>query len=324
MISCIPRVQDRFGAEGVCDAVGRRCRTVAACFFIAFSAAVVPPAFAQQEEDWSKIQLKVTKVAGSVHMIDMVEGNDGFAGGNVGVSVGSDGIVLVDDMFAPLAPKILAALKTLSDKPVRFVVNTHVHGDHTGGNVAFGASATIIAHANTRKQLATQGPDPADKPEPAAALPIITVNDGLTLHQNGEDISIVHFPHAHSDTDVVVFFKQSNVVHLGDIYFSGMFPFIGDGGSVNGLIASIEKVVSDIPATAKVIPGHGPVSTVAELRSTLVMLKETSAIVESGIKAKKSLKQMQKEKVLAKYDKWAGGYIDTAQYLEQMYKVLTR
>ncbi|MBI3650758.1 MAG: MBL fold metallo-hydrolase [Acidobacteria bacterium] len=286
--------------------------------------AEVESAKAQEQEDWSKIQLKATKVAGSIYMIDMVEGGDGFAGGNIGVSIGSDGIVLVDDMFAPLAPKIFAVLKTLSDKPVRFVINTHVHGDHTSGNVAFGATATIIAHANTRQQLATQGADSKDKPVPAVALPVITVDERLTLHQNGEDIRLIHFPKAHSDTDVAVFFTQSNVVHLGDMYFSGMFPFIGRGGSIKGLIAAIEKVLNDIPANAKIIPGHGSLSNTVELRATLMMLKETSAIVEDGIKKKQSLKQMTEAKVFAKFDKWAHGYINADQFLEQMYKVLTR
>ena len=295
---------------------------IALSLFLSFSALHIA-AFAQAE-DWSKIQLKATKVAGSVYMIDMVEGGDGFAGGNIGVSIGADGIVIVDTMFAPLAPKVLAALKTLSDKPLKFVINTHVHGDHTNGNPIFGATAAIIAHANTRQQLSTQGPDPEDKPVPAVAWPIITIDDRIVLHQNGEDIRLIHFPAAHSDTDVVVFFTQSNVVHMGDMYFSGMFPFIGRGGTVKGLIAGIEKVLSDIPANAKVIPGHGPLSNVAELRSTLAMLKETSAIVENGIKNKKSLEQMTKDKVLAKYDKWAGGYINTDQYLEQLYKALIR
>lgn len=276
--------------------------------------------FAQEEqEDWDKIQLKATKVAGSVFMIDMVKGTGGFAGGNVGVSVGLDGIVLVDDMYAPLAPKIVAVLKTISDKSVRFVINTHVHGDHTDGNRVFGETATIIAHANTRKQLSGAKANPV----PTVAWPTITIQDSLTLHQNGEGIRIIHFPKAHSTTDVVVFFTHSNVVHMGDMYFSGMFPFISDDGSIKGLIAGIEKVLNNVPANAKVIPGHGPLSNADELRATLAMLKETSVIIENGIREKKSLEQMTKEKVLARYDKWAGGYINTDQYLEQMYKVLT-
>jgi glyoxylase-like metal-dependent hydrolase (beta-lactamase superfamily II) len=227
----------RFGSGQLqthgCLDLGAAIRMLLFAYVSSFVLLAVAPAFAEEQPpDWSKIQLKATKVAGSVYMIDMVEGSGGFAGGNVGVSVGSDGIVLVDAMFAPLAPKILAVLTTLSDKPVRFVINTHVHRDHT------------------------------------AALPIITVNDRLTLHQNGEDIRVFHLPHAHSDTDVVVYFKQSNVVHMGDMFFSGMFSFIGRGGSVEGLIVSIQKVLSEIPASAKVIPGHGPLSNTAELRST--------------------------------------------------------
>lgn len=287
---------------------------------------VAAPAFAQEEEpDWGAIQLKATRVAGSVYMIDMVDGTGGFAGGNIGVSVGPDGIVLVDAMFAPLAPKIRGVLRTLSDKPVRFVINTHVHSDHTDGNAAFGAAATIIAHAKTRQELATRSPEQQEEEAvPAIALPIITVDDRLTLHQNGEDIRLFHLPNAHSDTDIVVFFKQSNVVSMGDVYFSGMFPFIGRGGTVKGLISGIEKVLSDIPADAKVIPGHGPLSSTADLRSTLAMLKETSAIVANGIRDNKTLEQMTREKVLAQYAKWAGGYINTDQYLDQLYKVLTR
>ena len=257
-------------------------------------------------------------------MIDMVEGTDGFAGGNIGVCVGADGIVLVDDQFAPLAPKILAALKTLSDQPVRFVINTHVHGDHTGGNVVFGATSTIIAHTNTRQQLAAGNPGHGDKPAPAIALPIITIDTQLTLHQNGEDIQVFHLPNGHTDTDVAVYFKQSNVIHMGDEFFSGMFPTISGGGSVKGLIANIENVLSLLPANAKVIPGHGPLSNTVDLRATLAMLRETTAIIEDGIAKKKSIEQMTKDKVLAKYDKWANGYLDADQYLAQIYKILTR
>lgn len=295
--------------------------TSAACLSLLALVASRP---ATAADDWEKIQLQLTKVAGTVYMIDMVEGSGGFAGGNVGVSIGADGIVLVDTMFAPLAPKVMAALRSVSDQPVRFVINTHVHGDHTDGNAAFGAGAIIVAHANTRLQLATDGPDPEDRAAPAIALPVITIGDELSLHQNGESIRVVHFPHAHSDTDAVVFFEQSKVVHMGDTYFAGMFPFIGRGGSIAGLVACIEKVLSDAPADAKVIPGHGPLSNLAELRATLAMLQETSAIVENGIKNKQSLQEMTAAKVLAKYDKWGGGYLSTDGWLEQLYAVLTR
>lgn len=325
MIVSTQPVPNEFPATFACHSAYRFRRALAACFLFVISTTLATPSFAQEEEeDWSKIQIKVVKVAGSVYMIDMVEGTGGFAGGNIGVSAGADGVVLVDAMFAPLAPNVRAAVATLSDKPVKFVINTHVHGDHTSGNLVFGATATIIAHANTRRQLSEQGTDPADKPVPAVALPVITVDEKLTLHQNGENIRVVHFPRAHSTTDVVVFFDGSNVVHMGDMYFAGMFPFISADGTFQGLITGIEKVLSEIPPNAKVIPGHGPLSNAAELRSTLAMLKETGAIVQLGIGNKVSLEQMTKDKVLAGYEKWAGGYIGTDQYLEQLYKVLTR
>ncbi len=326
MTNSIQYVQSRILAGVACDSANRFRRMFAVCFFFVISTTMVMPSFAQGRVDWGKIQLEITKVAGTVHMIRMVKGPDGFAAGNIGVSIGTDGIVLVDDMFEPLAPKILAALKTLSDKPVKFVINTHVHDDHINGNSAFGPTAAIIAHANTRKQLSTQGAGSEDKGPPAVALPIITIDDRLTLHQNGEDIRIIHFPRTHSGTDIVIFFTQSNVVHMGDMYSSGMYPYIDRdrGGSIKGLIAGIEKVLSDIPADAKIIPGHGPLSNTTELRSTLAMLKETSAIVENGIKNKQSLKQMSEAKVFAKYDKWAHGYINADGYLEQLYKDLAQ
>ncbi len=281
-------------------------------------AMVSSPAISQ-EEDWTKIALKVSPIAGRVVMID---GTGGFAGGNIAVLAGPDGIVLVDAMFAPLSPKVLAALQSVSAQPVKYIINTHVHGDHTDGNAVLGKGATVIAHANTRRQLSASGPGPDDKPAPVAAWPVITIKDGLSLHHGDEEIELTHFPQAHSDTDVVVYFKQSKVVHMGDIYLSGMFPYFSEGGSVKGLIASIEKVLQKVPADARIIPGHGPVTGTGELRATLQMIRETSAIVEKGIRQKKTLAQMSKENVLARYDKWAGGYLNADQYLGQLYKIL--
>jgi glyoxylase-like metal-dependent hydrolase (beta-lactamase superfamily II) len=282
--------------------------------------AVASPAFAQ-EPDWSKIQIRATKVAGSVYML---EGTGGFAGGNIGALVGPDGILIVDDQFAPLAPKIQAALKTVSDKPVRFVLNTHYHGDHTDGNTVFGTGSTVIAHDNTRKRMAGPGWKREGGAAPPAALPVITFDDELEVHVNGEDIKAVHIPSGHTDTDVVVWFTKSNVVHMGDDFFSGMFPFIDveHGGSIKGYIAAVEKVLAEVSADAKIIPGHGPVSTPADLRAFLAMLKETSGIVEAGIRAGKSLDDLKKAKALAKFDTWATGFLKTDDYLEELYKGL--
>jgi cyclase len=278
-------------------------------------------AFAQDKPDFAKLDVKITKVAGQVYIIEGT-GKE-FTGGNIGVSIGADGVVLVDSKFAPLAPKIEAALKTVSDKPIRFVVNTHFHGDHTDGNSVFGMKSTIIAHENTRKRMmAGRGAD--SPPAPAVALPVVTFEDKISVHLNGEDIRATHFPSAHTDTDVVVFFPQSNVLHMGDEFFNGVFPFIDTegGGSAKGLIANIEKILPTLSADVKIIPGHGPLATVKDLRAFLDMLKDSVRIVETGIKSKKSLDQLKKDKVLDKYASWSW-LIDANGYMEMLYKDLT-
>jgi cyclase len=255
-----------------------------------------------QGQDFSKVEMKVQKVAGSVYMIE-------GAGGNIGASVGEDGIVMVDDEFLPLADKIEAALKGITDKPVKVVLNTHWHGDHTGGNPHFGEKAPIVAQENVRKRLVTGGKTRFGETEPAdkSALPIITFENDVSVHLNGEDIHAIHFPNGHTDGDSVIFFKQSNVVHMGDDFFNGgMFPFIDidSGGSVQGMIAGDEKVLAEVPDDVKIIPGHGPLGTKDDLRKFIAVLKETSAAVEVGIKKGKTLDQLKQEKVLAKWDSW--------------------
>jgi len=272
------------------------------------------------QRDFSKVEVKAEKVAGSVYMLT-------GAGGNIGVSIGDDGIVVVDDQYAPLAPKIEAAMKGITDKPVRFIINTHYHGDHTGGNEYFGQKGTIVAHENVRKRLAsgTSARGNAVPPAPKGALPIVTFNDTVTIHLNGEDVRAVHMPHGHTDGDAVIWFSKSNVVHMGDDYFNGMFPFIDteNGGSVKGLIASLEKVVASVPDDAKIIPGHGALSDKAGLRKFLEVMKGTAAAVQAGIAAGKSLDQLKEEKVLAPWDDWGKGFIKTDMFLETLYRDLS-
>src|SRR5690242_11132534 len=201
-------------------------------------------AFAQ-DQDFSKVEMKVTKVSGNVYMLV-------GAGGNIGASVGEDGIVIVDDQYAPLAEKIRAALKGITDKPVRFVINTHYHGDHTGGNAYFQKDAPVIAQDNVRKHLESGGEagnfgavrHKAD-PAPKEALPIITFDHDVTVHLNGEDIRALLFPSGHTDSDSVIFFPKSNVVHMGDDFVTYGFPFIDvdSGGSIDGMIDGVEKVL---------------------------------------------------------------------------------
>ena len=276
-----------------------------------------------QQPDYSKVQIKTTKVAGNVYMLE-------GSGGNIGVSVGDDGILIVDDQYAPLADKIKAALKTLSPGKLRFVLNTHWHGDHTGGNASFGPEATIVAHNNVRKRLSTEQRLEFFKvttpPSPKEALPVITFDQSLTVHFNGEEIRAIHFPNGHTDGDSVIFFTASNVVHLGDDFFSGRFPFVDldSGGSVEGLTKNIAELITKIPAGAKLIPGHGPISTIDDLKTYHRMLVETTAIVRQKIEAKKTLEQIKKEGLPAEWDSWGTGFIKTDSWLEIVYRSLTK
>jgi glyoxylase-like metal-dependent hydrolase (beta-lactamase superfamily II) len=276
---------------------------------------------AQERMDFSKIQEKVTKVAGNIYMI---ESTGGFGGGNIGVSVGDDGIVIVDDKFAPLAEKIQAVLKTISDKPVRFVLNTHFHGDHTHGNRVWGKNASIIAHENVRKRLLLPDPD-SKEATPPVALPVITFDHSATVHLNGEDVRALHFPSGHTDGDSVIFFTQSNVIHMGDDMFNGMFPFVDleSGGSIPGCIQAVESVLKEAKPDTKFIPGHGPLASLDDLKNYLAMLKESYQIVSAGVKQGKTLEQLKQQKVLSKFDNFGGGFMKTDQYLEQLYNDAT-
>jgi len=282
----------------------------------------------ERTPDWSKVQIKVTKVSGNVYML---EGQ----GGNIAASVGEDGIVIVDDQFAPLAEKIQAALKDLkiTDKPVRFVINTHYHGDHTGGNVPFNnAGSTLIAQDNVRKRLESGGTagnggsiKMENKPAEKAALPVITFEHDVTVHLNGEDIRALHFPSGHTDGDSIIFFPKNNVVHMGDDFVRYGFPFIdvASGGSVQGMISAMEKATAQLPADVKVIPGHGDLSNLEDVRAFTKMLKETSAVVQTAINAHKTLDQMKQEKILAPWEKWKNGFISEDAFIETLYNSLT-
>jgi cyclase len=278
-----------------------------------------------QNQDFSKVQIKVTKVAGSVYMLE-------GAGGNIGASVGEDGIVVVDDQYAPLADRIQAALKGITDKPVRFIINTHYHEDHTGGNEFFQKQAPIIAHDNVRKRLEEGGSAGNGgsvhfdaKPQPKAALPIITFDHDVTVHLNGEDIRALHFPAGHTDGDSVIYFPKSNVVHMGDDFVTYGFPFIDvdSGGSIDGMIDGVEKAIAQLPADVKVIPGHGPVSNLDDVRAFVKMLKETRAAVEDALKQKVTMAQMKEKKILDPWKKYSGDFISADAFIETLYNSLT-
>jgi len=267
---------------------------------------------ASAQQDFSKVQIKSTHVAGNVHM---VEGQ----GGNIGVSTGPDGLLIVDDQFAPLAEKIDAALQKLeAGGPLKFVLNTHWHGDHTGGNAFFGRKGNIIAHANVRKRLAGKSDTPKE------ALPVITQDEGLSVHFNGEEIRMVPFGPGHTDGDSMIQFTKSGVVHMGDQFFNGRFPFIdlASGGSVEGYVKNVESALQKVSDDTKIIPGHGALATKKDLKAFHEMLVETTGIIRKAIAEGKSLEQVKAAGLPEKYKEWGTGFINQSSYIAIVYNNL--
>ena len=279
---------------------------------------MVLPAAAQQQ-DFSKVEMKVVPVSGNIYMLQ-------GAGGNIGVSAGPDGILIVDDQYAPLADKIRAALKGINPGKLKFVLNTHYHGDHTGSNLELGPEASIIAQENVRKRLESGSMVRGNKVEPmtAAGLPVITFEDAVSVHFNGEEIKAIHYPHGHTDGDSVIFFTKSNVVHMGDDFFLGRFPFVDleNGGSVQGMTENVAKVLAKIPAGAKVIPGHGDLATVDDLKKFHTMLAETTTAVQKGMAAGKTLEQLQAAGLPDQWKDWGSGFIKTDVWIATIYSSL--
>jgi Zn-dependent hydrolases, including glyoxylases len=269
--------------------------------------------FPQQQD----IVVKTTKVSGNVYMLQ-------GRGGNVGALVGADGILIVDDDYRQVSEKLAAALKELGSAAPRYVFNTHWHADHTQGNEFFGKTSTIVAHANVRKRMSepfTRGTSitPAS---PVIAWPVITYTSEMSVYFGGEEVRAVHYPTGHTDGDTVVFFKGSNVVHLGDNFFVGRFPFvdIDSGGNVQGLINNISSLIATVPVDAKLIPGHGPVSTHADLKAYHAMLIETVKIVQDAMKAGKSLDEIKKAGFPEKYTEAGSGFIKTPNWIETIHR----
>jgi len=259
------------------------------------------------------VEIKTTAVAGNIHMLE-------GSGGNIGVSTGPDGVLIVDDQFAPLAEKISAAVAKLDAGPIKFVLNTHWHGDHTGGNAKFGKQASIIAQTNVRKRLADKSGTPKE------ALPVVTFDDTAAVHFNGEDIQMIHLGPGHTDGDSVIYFTGSKVVHMGDLFFNGKFPFVdlGSGGDVAGLLQNIETILKKLPGDVKVIPGHGPLGTHADLEAFRDMLVETTGLVKQAIRDGKSLADVKAAGLPDKYKPWGGGFINASRWLEISYNSLSK
>lgn len=285
-----------------------------ALILVALGVVIAPRAArAQEVDEVSHTALEVTKLSETLYVLSPV---GEFGGSNVTVSAGPDGMFLVDTPLTPMIPKVKAALRAISSEPVRFLVNTHPHSDHHGGNIEFGrAGAMIIAHPRTRIDLAKGKP-------PTFALPSLTVDCKFAMHLNGEDIEVVHPLTGHTSSDLFVFFRKAKVVSLGDEYLPGVFPMIDDTGDLAGLTKNLEKLVTELTPDYRIVPGHGKVVTIADLRATLQMLRETTAIVRAGIADGKSLEQMKKARVLARYEAWGRGDVSQDDFLQTLHTML--
>jgi glyoxylase-like metal-dependent hydrolase (beta-lactamase superfamily II) len=291
------------------------------------SAVLLPGLALAQMGDMSKVQVTSTPVAGNVHMLQ-------GQGGNIGVSVGSDGVLIVDDQFAPLVPKIRAAFGKLAKgqgkgakASLEYVLNTHWHFDHTGGNAAFGREGRIVAHSHVRTRLMNgqQLLGMQVPPAPKEALPVITYDQGLSLFFNGEEIQVTHLPSGHTDGDSMVYFTGSNVLHLGDQFTGEKFPFIDleSGGSLEGYVRNVERVLQMLPAGVKIIPGHGAISGREQLETFAEMLRETVTLVKGKIAAGKTLDQVKAEGMPEKYKSWGDGFVKPEQWLATAYLSLS-
>jgi len=280
------------------------------------------PVVAQQ--DLTKVEIKTTQVADGVYMLN-------GAGGNIGVSVGADGVFVVDDQFAPLSEKILTAIGALSKEPVSYVVNTHWHGDHTGGNENMGAAgAVIVAHENVRQRMSTKQFMKAFGREvpaaPDAALPVVTFSENTTFYFNDTQIQIMHVPSAHTDGDSFVFFTEANVLHMGDTFFNGFFPFIdqSSGGTLDGVIAAAEKALGLVDDDTVIMPGHGPLSNKADLETYLAMLNDVKGIMQPLVESGQSREEVVEAKPLRSLGvKWGNGFMKTDVFTGIVFDVLS-
>ncbi len=283
------------------------------------------PAMAQRA-DLASVDYRTEKVADGIYMLSTA------AGGNIGVLVGPDGAVIIDDQFDELAPKLRAAVALLTDKPIRFAINTHWHFDHTGANAAIGRTGTlIVAHGNVRKRMSTTqlgtlsgSPTP---PSPPEALPVITFDESLSMHLNGEDLDVMHLANAHTDGDAIIRFRKANVLHMGDVFFVGSYPFIdtNSGGSMNGMIDALATALATVDDQTRIIPGHGPVSNRAKMQEFHDMLVTIRGRIVKQIRAGKSLEAVVASKPTAEFDAaWAGTFWKPDQWVARTYTDLRR
>ncbi len=270
----------------------------------------------------SKTTIAATEVTPGLYML---EGVGGFVGGNMGLSIGPDGVVLMDNGLSSSLGLIKEAIAGLTDKQVDFLVNTHIHGDHMGNNIKFGSEGSrIIAHENLRKSLVENGmPRSGGKPAPKASLPVITFGDAVSFHLNGDDMRVFHVEKAHTDGDAVIYFKKANVIHTGDAMFNGLFPYIdySHGGSLDGYINAQKTMHELADDNTKIIPGHGPIASKQDLKAAIDMLEDVKGIVGKLMAEGKEIDEILEINPLSKYhDAWNWGFITTERMTRQVYQ----
>lgn len=275
-------------------------------------------------QDFDKVEIRTEKLADGVYML-------AGQGGNIGLGIGEDAAFLIDDQYAPLTPKILAAIAALTRQPVKFVLNTHWHSDHVGGNENLGkAGSLIVAHDNVRRRMSSEQFIAAFKqkvdPSPKISLPVVTFAESVSFHLNGDEIHGFHVANAHTDGDAIVVFRKANVVHMGDVFFNGTYPFIdlSSGGSIDGTIAAVDRVLAMIDDRTKVIPGHGPLSDKAGLGAYRGMLAGIRDRVQAQARAGKSLQETVAANPSAEFDQvWGKGFLKPAQFVETVFRSLS-
>lgn len=284
-------------------------------------------ALCTQAQDLSKVEIQTVKLNDSTYMLQ-------GAGGNIGLCVGEDAVFLIDDQFAPLAPKIKAAVARITAKPVQFLLNTHFHYDHTGGNEAFGKDgALIVAHDNVRQRMSTKqlinlvGNVSPQEASPKAALPVVTVASEIRFHINGEEVHAFHVPRAHTDGDLIVHFRKGDIVHMGDTFFNGFYPFIdvGSGGSADGMVAAADRVLALAGEKTRIIPGHGPLASKADLQATRDLLATVTQRIKDLRRSGKTDSEIRAAKPAAEFDaRYGGGFIKPDQFVQMMLDAVPR
>lgn len=275
------------------------------------------------QQDFSKVEIQTVPVAEGVHMLI-------GSGGNIGVSTGADGVLVVDDQYAPLTDKIRAAVSAIKNEPIKLVVNTHWHGDHTGGNENLaGTGSVIVAHENVRRRMSKEHVNPffnrTTPPSPKMALPVITFTEDVSFHLNGDELYVFHVDPAHTDGDSIIHWKKANVFHMGDNYFSGGYPFIdlSSGGHIDGVIAAADKVIGLANDASKIIPGHGALSTKKDLIAWREVLKTVRGRIQTLITEGKSLDEVKAAGPTKEWDAAMGqGFIKGEQLTEFVYRSL--